>query len=352
MPQPTTPSRYTTAEIVRQFYEDVERDVAKLPAVRSVAWGGPVPLDGMWFGMPVALDGDSPKPDAMRDLAAYHIVSPAYFQTLDIPLLKGRSFTAGDTADAVPVCIVSEEFVHRFLGGREPIGTRVRVAKMSLQSAGAPVFREIVGVAKQVKTWATEPYPMALLYVPMAQNPWYLTSLSVRPTTGRADALLPAVRQAVARVDKDRVLTQVRTIDTVAFEATARPRFRAVLVGAFAAVALGLAMVGVFGVLAYSVQQRVREIGVRIAMGAGARDVIRLVLGSAARLTCIGLVIGLTAAALVSRSLATLVFPVNPLDPITFIAVPVVLALTAAAAVAAPAIRATRVDPVVAFRSE
>jgi putative ABC transport system permease protein len=131
-----------------------------------------------------------------------------------------------------------------------------------------------------------------------------------------------------------------------------RQRFRAVLVGTFAALALGLAMVGVFGVLAYSVQQRAREFGVRIAMGAGVRDVLRLVLGSAARLTAVGLAIGLGASAILSRWLTTLVFPIAPLDPVTFALVPVVLVITAAIAVAAPAIRATRIDPVVAFRNE
>ena len=147
-------------------------------------------------------------------------------------------------------------------------------------------------------------------------------------------------------------MARVRTIDVVAAEATSRPRFRAVLVGTFAAVALALAMIGVFGVLAYSVQQRVREFGVRIAMGAAASDVMRLVLGSAAKLTLIGLVVGLTAAAALTRYLSTLLYAVKPLDPITFVAVPIVLIVTAAIAVAAPAWRAARVDPVMAFRSE
>ena len=145
-------------------------------------------------------------------------------------------------------------------------------------------------------------------------------------------------------------MARVRTIDVVAAEATSRPRFRAVLVGTFAAVALALAMVGVFGVLAYSVQQRVREFGVRIAMGAAASDVMRLVLGNAARLTLIGLAVGLIAAAALTRYLSTLLYAVKPLDPVTFIAVPLVLVVTAAIAVAAPAWRAARVDPVVAFR--
>jgi putative ABC transport system permease protein len=160
------------------------------------------------------------------------------------------------------------------------------------------------------------------------------------------------VRAAIARVDEQRPVTRVRTIETIASSATARPRFRAVLVGTFAALALVLAMVGVFGVLAYSVQQRVREFGVRIAVGASFADVLRLVFGSAARLTAIGLAIGLLAAGVLSRWLTTLVYPVAPLDPMTFSVVPLVLIVTAAMAAAAPAWRAAHVDPVVTFRSE
>jgi putative ABC transport system permease protein len=215
-----------------------------------------------------------------------------------------------------------------------------------------PVLREIVGVVKQVRMFPNEPQLIPQLYVPVAQNSWYTASLIVRPQSGPVGALLPAVRAAIARVDKERPVTRVRTIDVVASEATSRPRFRAVLVGTFAALALTLAMIGVFGVLAYAVQQRVREFGVRIAMGAAASDVMRLVLGNAARLMLTGLVLGLTAAAVLSRYLTTLLYQVRPLDPLTFIAVPLILLITAASAVAVPAWRAARVDPVVAFRNE
>ena len=215
-----------------------------------------------------------------------------------------------------------------------------------------PPVREIVGVARQVKVIPHETNPVPQLYVPVAQNSWYMATVIVRPSSGPAAALLPAVRAAIARVDKEQAVARVRTIDVVASEATARPRFRAVLVGTFAALALLLAMVGVFGVLAYSVQARMREFGVRIALGAGAGDVVRLVCGSAARLTAIGLAIGLITAAVLSRWIATLVYPIAPLDPVTFAAVPLVLVVTAAIAVAAPAIRAMRADPVEAFRAE
>jgi putative ABC transport system permease protein len=344
-------TRYGTPQLLRQFLDAVRKEVEQIPGVRNAAWGSPVPLDGMWFGQQFAIEGDTPKPEAMRSMASYHMVSPSYFETLDIPLVKGRAFTDADSVDAVPVCIVSEAFVRMFLGGREPIGMRVAVPPLGF---GPPqtVVREIVGVAKQTKTWATETNAMPLLYVPVAQNAFYTASLSVRPENGRAEALIPAVRAAFARVDKDRPITRVRTIETVASEATSRPRFRAVLVGTFAVLALSLAMVGVFGLLAYTVQQRVREFGVRIAMGARAADVLRLVLGGAVKLTAVGLVIGLSGAALLGRWLTTLVYPVKPLDPVTFALVPLVLIITAAVAVAAPAIRAMRIDPVVAFRSE
>jgi putative ABC transport system permease protein len=215
-----------------------------------------------------------------------------------------------------------------------------------------PVVREIVGVVRQVKGRPDETEDPVQVYVPIAQNAWSFTSLVVRPANGRAEALTTAVRQAVARVDDQVPLTRIRTLDDVAQEATARPRFRAVLVMTFAGLALLLAMVGVFGILAYSVQQRSREFGVRIALGATRSDVLTLVVGSAARVIAAGLIVGLGLAAALGQSLATMLFGVHPLDVVTFASAALVLALTAAAATVAPAWRAARTDPIVALRSE
>jgi putative ABC transport system permease protein len=350
-PDGRTPTRYVTQEAVHRFYDSVQKEVAKSPGVRSAAIGGSLPLDVMWMGQGVDIEGDPPRQGPSRKNASYQLISPEYFETLDIPILSGRAFTDADSRDGVQVCIVSEAFVQRYLEGRAPLGLRVGVPNMSFP-AGPPVMREIVGVVRQVTMFPNEPQPIPQMYVPIAQNSWFTASLSVTPQSGPAEALLPTVRAALVRVDKERPVTRVRTIDVVASEATARPRFRAVLVGTFAAVALALAMVGVFGLLAYSVQQRLREFGVRIAMGAAASDVMRLVLGNAAKLTLIGLAVGMIAAAALTRYLSTLLYAVKPLDPITFVAVPVVLIVTAAIAVAAPAWRAARVDPVVAFRAE
>jgi putative ABC transport system permease protein len=350
-PDNKTPTRYVTQEAVHRFYDSVEKEVAKIPGVRSAAIGSSLPLDGMWMGQGVDIEGDPPRQGPSRKIASYQMISPAYFETLDIPILSGRAFTDADSRNGVPVCIVSEAFVQRYLNGQAPLGLRVAVPAMSLP-IGPPIMREIVGVARQVTMFPNEPQPIPQLYVPIAQNSWFTASLSVTPQSGPAEALLPAVRAAIASVDKERPVTRVRTIDVVAAEATSRPRFRAILVGTFAALALGLAMVGVFGLLAYSVQQRVREFGVRIAMGADASAVMRLVLANAAKLLLIGLVVGMSAAAALSRYLTTLLYAVRPLDPMIFLVVPVVLVMTAAIAVAVPAWRAARVDPVVAFRNE
>jgi putative ABC transport system permease protein len=211
---------------------------------------------------------------------------------------------------------------------------------------------QIVGVVRQVKAAAAETQPRPQVYVPLAQNRWWLATLAVQPERGDAAALAGPVRAAIARVDRDRVPGRVRTMATIAADATARQRFRAVLVGAFAALALMLAMVGVFGVLSQSVQQRRREFGVRLALGASRQSVIGLVLGQATRITIAGLVAGLTLAASLGRLLATLIYPVTPSDPLTFVVVPILAGLTAAAACVAPAWRATRVDPATAFREE
>ncbi len=214
------------------------------------------------------------------------------------------------------------------------------------------ITREIVGVVGQVKERPDEPEPQPHVYVPIAQNPWWVATLVVQPADGQAEALTSGVRAALTRVDRDRPATRIRTLTAIGAEATARPRFRAVLIGTFALLALVLAMVGVFGVLAYSVQQRTREFGVRIALGAGAMNVLGLVLGSAARVIGLGVAIGLMLAFAFAQSVASFLFGVQPRDPVTFGSVGLVLVLTAMAACAVPALRAVRVDPVEAFRAE
>jgi putative ABC transport system permease protein len=343
------PGRDRTPESMRRTYEAYEREAASVPGVRAVAWGSVMPLAGQWYGQTFQIEGDAPRPQGDRDATDYFIVSPSYFRLLGIPLRQGRALVDSDTAESPQVCLVDEAFVRRYLQGRNPLETHLAINNM-----GPPgvVTRQIVGVVGHVKERPDEPEPEPQVYVPLAQNTWWDATLVVQPVRGQAATLAPAVRAALARVDRERPVRMVRTLTAIADDATARPRFRTLVIGTFAVLALTLAMVGVFGVLAYSVQQRTREFGVRIAVGASAAHVLRLVLSSAGRVMVTGIAVGLGMAAVLSRSISTFLFGVQPQDPLTFLLVPVVLAATAAIAVAVPAIRAMRVDPVVAFRGD
>jgi putative ABC transport system permease protein len=265
----------------------------------------------------------------------------------------GRGFNERDLPRTVQVCVVNEAFVRRYLQGRSPIGVKLAIRKAASPQA-PPVIREIVGVARQVKGRPHEAEDMIQIYVPLAQDTPGDIFMVVRPVSGPAEALAPAVRAAMARVDKQQLVSvrDAMTLDDVVWAAAARHRFRAVLVMGFAGLALLLAMVGLFGVLAYSVQQRMRDFGVRRALGATANDVLLLVARSAIRVIVTGAVIGLTLSAVLGRLLATMLFGVRPLDPVTFASVTIVLAFTAAVSTIGPAWHATRVDPAVTLRQE
>ncbi|RPI22282.1 MAG: FtsX-like permease family protein, partial [Acidobacteria bacterium] len=346
-------ARYPTPASLVHFFEAIEGEIRALPGVQSVGWASTLPLGPSDAGqMSFEIVGDPQPEESQRPTADYQVVSPTYFQTLDLAVLAGRAFNDRDTGDRVPVCIVNEALVRRYLRGRMPIGLRLAFRSDSPQAR--PLVREIVGVARQVKGRPDETESFVQIYVPLAQSLRDDIYLLVRPTSGPAEALAPSVRAAIARVDKEQLVSvrDVMTLEDVAWEATARHRFRAVLVMTFAGLALLLAMVGVFGILAYSVQQRVRDIGVRRALGASTSDVLRLVVRSAAGLIVTGAAIGLALSAVLSRLLGTMLFGVEPLDPTTFVSVMILLALTAAVSIAGPAWRAARIDPAVALRSE
>jgi putative ABC transport system permease protein len=352
LPFPTGPAaRYPSAPSIRQFQQSVERELARQPQVRRVAWGSSLPLDGGSFGQPIRIAGEPARPDGLAQSASYNMVSPSYFDTLGVAIVRGRAFSPGDSAAGAPVCIVSEAFVRRYLPDRDPLGLRIEVPMMAF-GPPQPVLREIVGVVRQTKNAPAESAPVPHVYVPIDQNTWWATSLVVEPARGGAEALAPIVRAAVARVDPLLALRQPRTIARLAADATARPRFRAVLVSVFGLLGVTLAMVGIFGVLANVVGQRTQEIGIRIALGARPRQVVAMVAGTVARSVGMGTAIGLLLAALLARSVSTFLFGVQPQDPITFVAAGAVLALTAVVAAAVPARRAIRIDPVTAFRSE
>jgi putative ABC transport system permease protein len=350
--QPNPGTRYPTFQSLMPFYDDTGRQVSALPGVERIGWATSLPYgDSEIPPQRFQIIGDPPVALDYRPVAYFQAATPGYFRTLDLPVVAGRGFTERDTRDSTAVCIVSEAFVRRHLPGRDPIGVRLGIEPL-FPGLDVPTVWEVVGVARQVKGRMGEPEDRVQVYVPLAQYPWPDTFLVVQSSGGPVQALLAPIREVVARIDRDVPVRRERTLTDLAHLTTAPHKFRAVIVATFAGLALSLAMVGIFGVLAYSVAQRTREFGVRIALGATTAKVLGLVLGSAVRVIVAGGVIGLAAAAALGRTISIFLSGVQPLDPVTFALVAVVLAVTAALAAAAPALRATRVDPVEAFRSE
>jgi putative ABC transport system permease protein len=348
-------SAYPTPEKLQQFFDQVEAEVRAVPGVADVGWSTALPLGESIFGeypFHYEVVGDAPLDAARKPTTAFQIVSPTYFSTLELPIVAGRAFDTRDVRGNPRVAIVNEALA-RNLGNRNPIGLQVTFKAVEAPNS-QPYTVQIVGVAKQVKFRPDEPRDFVQIYVPLAQDPVDDMLMLVRSKAGPAGALTPAVRTAISRIDKEQLVSvaDIKTLEDVEWAATGRHRFRAVMVTLFAALAVTLAMVGIFGILAYSVQQRMRDFGVRRALGATTNDVLNLVITSAARLIGIGAVVGLALAASFSRLIATMLFGVQPLDAATFGLVAVVLVITGALAIAGPAWRATRIDPAAVLRAK
>jgi len=346
-------AKYPEPQDLILFFDAIDREIATIPNVRGATWASTLPMgDSVLGDVTFEVVGAPPATDSQRPTADYAVVSPSYFATLDLPIVAGRAFDDHDTLDNAGVSIVNEAFAERYLQGRSPIGARI-----VLREADAPeskgIVKEIVGVARQVKRRPDEVEPLVQVYVPLAQSPVDDIYLLVRPSSGSAEALTGPVRAAIGRVDKEQLVSvrDIMTLEDLAWDVTGRHRFRAVMVVTFAVLALVLAMVGVFGILAYSVQQRAKDLAVRRALGATTGDVLRLIVVSALKVVGAGVVVGLGLAAVLGRLVTTMLFGVTPLDPTTFALVTLVLALTAAIAIAGPAWRAARIDPAAELRS-
>jgi putative ABC transport system permease protein len=343
-------NRYQTPDRCLNFFNAAQHEIDSIPGVEAASFGGALPLTGWDIGQGFQIAGAAPD-SSNSGSAHYQIVGARYFETLGIPLEAGRAFSDRDTAGAASVAIVNQEFARRYLQGKPAVGTHVRVQAMDM-GGPKPVDREIVGVVGQVKVDGLgEPANSLEIYVPITQNPWFLASLAVR-AAGDPAAIAGAVKAAIAKVDKDLALTQVQTMDQIAYQSSARPRFRARLLAGFAGLALVLSAVGVFGVLAFSVTQRTREFGIRMALGARAADVLGMVLSRGLKIAAGGVAAGLLGAATLARSMTALLYGVRPLDPVAFLTAAVVLGIVALTAALMPAVRATRVDPAIALREE
>jgi putative ABC transport system permease protein len=338
------------ARVIARTFADLMPQLAALPAVTSVAAsaagaGGLYHPNGRYW-----LDGGPGPEVAGVNLpnALFTVVTPDYFRTLGIRLTAGRDFSARDTSDGRPVAIVSEALAKRSFAGGDPIGRQIECG-LDPESMR---FMTIVGVVSDVRSLAPNRAPTPELYMPLAQHPRSTGAVTiVARTAGEPLALANAVVQTI-RTRAPSVPTRASTLNARIADTVATPRFRMLLVGAFALLALALAMAGVYGVMAYAVSRRTAEIGVRIAMGAAGSDILRLVLSQGLRLAVIGIVAGSAVAFALARWLREMLFGIAPSDSVVFAVVPLVLLATAAAATAIPALRAARVDPIAALRSE
>jgi putative ABC transport system permease protein len=330
-----------------RFYDDLVAAVRERGGVRSAAAIFPIPLGSAHVGISFQIEG-RPVPKADEPAAAFRQITPGYFETLAIPILSGRDFTPRDDKAGAPVVIVSRSFAARFFPGESAIGKRIRPG---VARDGEPVTREIVGVVGDVKHRGLGEEAEPEFYVPSRQM-----SIADMTVVARVDGdptlLERDVRAIVAGIDKDVPVYHVHRLTEYLLDAVAQPRFNALLLSVFAGLALVLTAVGLYGVLAYAVALRTREIVIRMALGARRSDVLRMVVRRGLSLALTGVGIGLLAALLTTRLLRGLLFHVAPTDPATFVATGLVLAAVALAASWLPARRATRLNPMEALRRE
>ncbi len=340
-------ARYPESRQGTEFFRSALSGIAAIPGVQSAAGVSFLPMAGLGIGTSFyRLDQPKP-PDGQLPSTQVRPVTPGFFKTMGIPQLAGRDFTEGDGAAAPLVAVVSEGLVRRHLSGEDPLGKRLLV------SVGRPggLDVEIVGVVGDIKFSSLDADTRLAVYIPLPQLSIGLMTFVVR-TALDPMSLAPSVRTAVNAIDPELPVADVLTMADVVDATLARPRTVSVLLTVFAGIALVLAGVGVYGVMAYSVSQRTQEIGVRMALGATTQSVFRLVLGQALRLVAIGVVAGLFAAGALTRLLETLLFQTEALDPLTFAVTALVLVAVATFASYVPARRGTRIAPTEALRAE
>jgi putative ABC transport system permease protein len=330
------------------FYDALVERTGALPGVEVAGAGYPLPLSGGNYYLGFGIAGRPAPPPRQSEVAGIRFVTPGYLEALRVPRLAGRLFRAADRAGAPGVALVGESLAERLFPGGA-LGERITFGD---QAAADAEWLEIVGVVGTTRHQELATEPVDEIYLPMAQNPMGSAALVARVGQGDPAGLAPGMRQALRSIDPTLPLDQMRPFEEVVAASVADQRFTAVLLGVLAGLALVLAGLGVYGVVSYAVAQRTREMGLRMALGAPRRRVLRLVMGEGLRLVAAGVVLGLAGAFLASRALGSLLLEVGPADPVVYVLVPVVLLLVALQAVWLPALRATRVDPVVALRAE
>jgi putative ABC transport system permease protein len=337
------PAKYAEPRVIAAFFRQALERLRAVPGIQSAALVRAVPFSGNGGSTTFLVEGQPEPPKGREAVAQLNIVSPDYFRTMGIRQLAGRDFDEHDTADAPTVAVVNDTMARQLWPGTDPIGRRLR-----LREAG---WATVVGVVGDVRHSGPSEPPQPQIYTTHEQDARIFACVVAR-TAGDPMAMAAPMRTALWSVDKDQPVWKVRPMEQLVTGSRGTARAMSLLVGVFAAVALTLAGVGIYGVMAYAVSQRTREIGIRMALGAASGRVLRLVVGRALVLTSVAIVLGAVGAAVLARLLGTLLFGVGPADPVTFVTAAVALASVGTLAAYLPARRAARIDPVRALAEE
>jgi len=344
--------KYPENNLQAAFYKQLIERVSALPGVQATAAASNVPFSNIhWgnWGRGFRVEGRTDNSSGSEDWTGYYSVSPNYFKTMGIPLLKGRLFTEFDTESAPRVAIINSTMATRFFPGEYPIGKRIQLTDRV--NNGSQVYREIVGIVGDVKSNSLDQQAHPQTYEPYTQEPFPSMTLIVR-TAGDPIGLGASIRSEVFQLDREQPIFGIMTLEGLISTSTGQQRFSMLLLGIFAAAAIALASIGLYGVMSYAVAQRTHEVGIRMALGAQRRDVLGLILRQGLRLTLVGIAIGLIAAWAATRLLINLLYGVSATDMPTFAGVSLLLIGVALLACYLPARRATKVDPLVALRRE
>jgi len=342
------PDRYPSENPMkrRQFVEQVEKRMNALPGVQSAGVVNFLPLTGFWGTTSFLLRGQTAQKQDQAPEADNRIVTPGYLRTMGIPLLRGRNFTDADRAGGLQVAMINQTMAKQFYKGKDPVGEA-----LNLGSADKPDWWQIVGVTGDVRAFGQDQPTHADIYRPFDQRPFPLVAFTLRTETDPA-SMVKAAEEAMWSVDPGLPVLKAIPMDLLASQTLAVRRASSALISAFAVLALVLACIGIYGVMAYAVTQRKQEIGVRMALGAGRGDVLRMMMGLGVRLTLFGVVLGLVGALALTRLMASLLFEVNAMNPLIFLIAAMVLIAVAMAASYLPARRAASIDPMRALRTE